>query len=213
MIPSSVTSGATDGDRHLVEARLRIERFLDELDHIGIEDIALVSLPAGDVPARAHARAAAVAAASYAGLGQVLRESREQARARIVRMYDRNMYQPTWAGLNWGRSLGTVEDRVAVSAAVEDAAIATVALGLIPADQAGELLEPMRLVVAMHSRDTYRGQFAGTGWTAWTGVGLFLIFVAYWVAIIGAIFGPVGWLVTLAIVIASGILIRRDRST
>ena len=77
-------------------------------------------------------------------------------------MYDRNMYQPTWAGLNWGRSLGTIEDRVAVAAAVEDAAIGTVATDVaMPAD-VDALLDPLRLLVSMHPDETPRSEFAGT---------------------------------------------------
>jgi hypothetical protein len=129
-------------------------------------------------------------------------------------MYDRNAYQPTWAGLNWGRSLGTVEDRVAVAAAVEDAAIGTVALGLIPADAAEELLEPLRRVVSMHPTDAPpRSQFAGTSWTARIGAVLFLAFVATTVSVLGLYFGTIGWLAVVAIVLAAGLLIMRDRTS
>ena len=168
-----------DHDRRLNEARDRTDVFLDELDHLGIEDVELVSLPSRDAAGRAAARSAAVEAAERAGRGRLLSESRELARRRVIVMYDRNMYQPTWAGLNWGRSLGTVEDRVAVAAAVEDAAIGTVALDLISEDQARELLEPLRLIVAIHaSHVPPRSQFAARGWTGRIGVLLFLGIVA-----------------------------------
>ena len=195
------------------DARVRVDQFLAELDHVGIEDVGLVSLPAADVAARGPARSAAVSAAEQAGLGPYLAETREKARARVVRMYDRNAYQPTWAGLNWGRSLGTIEDRVTVAAAVEDAAIGTVAADVASADAVEELLEPMRLLIAMHPGETPRSQFAGTSWTARTGAVLFLVFVAATVAVLGSYFGPIGWLVALAIVVAAGVAILRDRST
>ena len=195
------------------DARVRVDQFLAELDHVGIEDVGLVSLPAADVAARGPARSAAVSAAEQAGLGPYLAETREKARAHVVRMYDRNAYQPTWAGLNWGRSLGTIEDRVTVAAAVEDAAIGTVAADVASADAVEELLEPMRLLIAMHPGETPRSQFAGTSWTARTGAVLFLVFVAATVAVLGSYFGPIGWLVALAIVVAAGVAILRDRST
>ena len=198
--------------RPLSDARVRVDQFLAELDHVGIEDVGLVSLPAADVAARGPARSAAVSAAGEAGLGPYLAETREKARAHVVRMYDRNAYQPTWAGLNWGRSLGTIEDRVAVAAAVEDAAIGTVAMDATDADVVEELLEPMRLLVSMHPDETSRSPFAGTRWTARTGALLFLVFVASTVAVLGSYFGPVGWAVALAIVVVAGIAILRGRS-
>lgn len=199
-------------DRHLAEARLRVERFLDELDHLGIEDVGLVSLPLDGAAERAPAREAAAAASVTAGLGPLLDETREKARTRVIRMYDRNMYQPTWAGLNWGRSLGTVQDRVAVAAAVEDAAIGTVAADVALADDVETLVEPMRLLTAMHPDEAPRSQFAGTRWTARAGAVLFLSFVATTVAVLGLYFGAVGWVIAGGIVIAAGIAIRRDRS-
>jgi hypothetical protein len=201
-----------ESGRRLADARARVERFLAELDHVGIEDVALVSLPAADVAARASARSTAVTAAGAAGLGPYLTKTREDVRARVIRMYDRNMYQPTWAGLNFGRSLGTIEDRVAVAAAFEDAAIGTVAMDVVSADVTEELAEPMRLLIAMHPNEPPRSQFAGTRWTARIGALLFLVFVASTVAVLGAYFGPLGWAMALAIVVAAGIAIARDRS-
>jgi len=198
--------------RPLSDARVRVDQFLAELDHVGIEDVGLVSLPAADVAARGPARSAAVSAAEQAGLGPYLAETREKARAHVVRMYDRNAYQPTWAGLNWGRSLGTIEDRVAVAAAVEDAAIGTVAMDVASADVVEELLEPMRLLISMHPGETPHSQFAGTSWTARIGAVLFLVFVATTVAVLGIYFGPLGWAVALAIVVAAAVAILRDRS-
>jgi energy-coupling factor transporter transmembrane protein EcfT len=65
----------------------------------------------------------------------------------------------------------------------------------------------------MHPGETPRSQFAGTSWTARTGAVLFLVFVAATVAVLGSYFGPIGWLVALAIVVVAGVAILRDRST
>ena len=192
-------------DRRLTAARSRVARFLEDLDHLGIDDVALVSLPLDGAAARTPAREAAAAACVEAGLGSLLTDTREKARARVIRMYDRNMYQPTWAGLNWGRSLGTVEDRVAVAAAIEDAAIGTVATDVAMAADVEALLEPMRLLVAMHPDETPRSEFAGTRWTARVGAVLFVIFVAITVAILGVYFGPIGWAVAIAIVVVAAL--------
>ncbi len=198
--------------RHLAEARLRVERFLADLDHVGVEDVGLVSLPALDLATRAPARSAAVTAAEEAGLGPYLARTREEARARVVRMYDRNSYQPTWAGLNWGRSLGTIEDRVAVAAAVEDAAIGTVATDVADDAIVEELLEPMRLLISMHPSEAPRSPFAGAGWTPRLGAVLFMGFTATTVVVLGLYFGPLGWAAVIAILVAVGVLLLRGRS-
>jgi len=197
----------------LTTAQRRAAEFLERLDHLGIEDVALVSLPPEGAAERTPAREAAVAECAAAGLGPLLDSTREKARARVIRMYDRNMYQPTWAGLNWGRSLGTVEDRVAVAAAIEDAAIGTVAMDVAMAADVDALLEPMRMLVAMHPDETPRSEFAGTRWTARVGAVLFLLFVAITVAVLGVYFGPIGWAVAVVTVVAAAIGILRDRST
>jgi hypothetical protein len=211
MMPVGVDPGGVTDDR-LVAARQRVEAFIEDLDHVGIEDVGLVSLPASDTAARSPARQAAVSACEAAGLGRCLADAREQARTRVIRMYDRNSYQPTWAGLNWGRSLGTVEDRVAIAAAIEDAAIGTVATGVSPPDIVETLLEPMRLVVSLHVTDGPRSQFAGTGWTIRTGAVLYLLFVATTVVGLGVLLGPIGWILALGIVLVAGLAILRDRS-
>jgi hypothetical protein len=184
-----------DQDRRLADARQRVERFLEELDHLGIEDVALVSLPHDGAGERTPSRETAAATCVAAGLGPFLTETREKARTRIIRMYDRNMYQPTWAGLNWGRSLGTV------------------AMDVAPPEDVETLLEPLRLLAAMHPDETPRSEFAGTRWTARIGAILFLIFVASTVAVLGAYFGPLGWAVAIGIVVAAAAAILRDRST
>ena len=203
---------APDGDELVDAAGLRVEQFLSDLDRIGIEDVGLVSLPATDMAARAPARSAAVKAAEEAGLGPLQGEARDEARARVVRMYDRNIYQPTWAGLNWGRSLGTIEDRVAVAAAVEDAMIGTVALDVVSADVANELLEPMRLLIAMHPTDAPPSPFAGPGWTRRLGAVLALVFSATMLLALGVYFGTIGWVAWIVILAVLGLLVLRGRS-
>ena len=204
---------AEPAERRLADAQVRVDAFMATLDHVGIEDVGLVSLPGADIAARAPARAQAVAAAEEAGLGPYLIKAREKARAHVVRMYDRNAYQPTWAGLNWGRSLGTIEDRVAIAAAIEDAVIGTVAMDVMSPEVTERLLEPMRLLTSMHPGEEPRSQFAGTSWTARTGAVLFLVFVATTVAVLGTAFGLLGWVVAFGIVLSTGLAVLRERST
>ena len=202
-----------DTDQRLADARQRVERFFAELDHLGIEDVTSVSLPHEGAGERTPPREAAADACVAAGLGPLLDETREQARSWVIRLYDRNMYQPTRAGLNWGRSLGTIEDRIAVAAAVEDAAIGTVAKDVALAADSKALLEPLRMLVAMHPDEMQRNEFAGTRWTARIGAVLFLVFVAATVAVLGLAFGPIGWAVAIVILVIAALAVVRDRST
>ena len=203
---------ASDPDEIVDAARLRVEQFLEDLDRVGIEDIATVSLPMSDTAARTPARSAAVRAAEEARLGPLLAEARAAARDRIVRMYDRNAYQPTWAGLNWGRSLGTTEDRVAVAAAAEDAAIGTVAIDVVPEEVANALLEPMRLLMATHPDDAPSSPYAGPGWAPRLGGAIALGLTATLLYPLGPYFGTIGWVAWIVILAVLGRAIFRAPS-
>ncbi len=70
-----------------------------------------------------------------AGLAALATEARDAARDRLLERWTGAAYRPTWAGgLNWGVSSGRAEDRAAVVAALEDAALAAVAEGIAPDD-------------------------------------------------------------------------------
>ena len=56
----------------LTTAQRRAAEFLERLDHLGIEDVGLVSLPHEGAAERTPAREAAVTECTAAGLGPVL---------------------------------------------------------------------------------------------------------------------------------------------
>jgi len=69
----------------------------------------------------------------------------------VLRRFGEGMYRPTWAGLNWGISMGSAESRAAVVEAIEDAAAAAVVQDAIDPDTYEELsLDADHLVALAH---------------------------------------------------------------
>ena len=133
-----IQPGNTEADRAAAD---RLDVFLERLDRVGLEDLRLISLPLPDPDERAAALAKVDAAAQAAGLGPLVAEARRRTQDAIVRAYARHQYEPTWAGLNWGRSLGTTRDRLGLALAAEDAAVAAVVGDLLDDDTAAALSE------------------------------------------------------------------------
>jgi hypothetical protein len=123
--------------------------FLRELGRLNIDDLAMVALPEPDPDERAGLLQRAVDAAFAAGRREELAGAPGRARDALFRSYSRRGYDPTWFGLNWGRSLGRADDRARLVAAVEDAAVAAVVADLLPADEVAALREPYEIAASM----------------------------------------------------------------
>jgi hypothetical protein len=122
--------------------------FLAELARINVDDLMMVALPEPDPDERAALLQRAVDAAHAADRRQELAVAPTRARDQLFRAWSRRGYDPTWFGLNWGRSLGRADDRARLVAAVEDAAVAAVVADLIP-DEAAALREPFDIAISM----------------------------------------------------------------
>jgi hypothetical protein len=118
----------------------RVEAFFARLDRLGNDGIGQTPVPAADRVRRGEVRDAATAAAIAAGRGQLLEESRRAARELALRRFGSRVFRPTWVGLNWGQSLGTVEDRVAIAEIFDDAATAAVVADIAEPEIAADLL-------------------------------------------------------------------------
>lgn len=143
---------ATSTEQSIIDAEARVDRFFDRLAHVAAADLEGLSLPRSVLDDRAEVRRQAVDGAAAVGLGGVIVEARQQARDFVTRAYVANQYRPTWVGLNWGVSTGRVEDRLVVTRALEDAAIAAVVEGVVPAEIVDDLREPFELVRSVHAR-------------------------------------------------------------
>jgi hypothetical protein len=126
-----------------------LDSFFADLEHLGWEDLGRVAFPVDD-PERMAARATAFTSAGQAGRGEDLDAARTAARAWVDGVYAARLYQPTWVALNWGRSTGSLQDRIAMTEVVEDAAIAAVVDDLVTPTVSETLREPLELVRSMH---------------------------------------------------------------
>jgi hypothetical protein len=126
-----------------------LEAFLAELGRLSVDDLAMVALPEPDPEVRAALLQRAVDAAHAAGRRDQLAAAPGRAREQLFRAWSRRGLEPTWFGLNWGRSLGRADDRARLIAAVEDAAVAAVVADLLPEEDVGALREPFDIATSM----------------------------------------------------------------
>jgi hypothetical protein len=123
--------------------------FLATLSRFNVDDLAVLALPEPDPGQRTALLARAITAAEEAGRLDEVRAAPGRAREIIVQAFSFRAYDPTWFGLNWGRSLGRADDRARLLAAVEDAAIAAVVADLLPEDDVAGLREPFERIASM----------------------------------------------------------------
>jgi hypothetical protein len=131
----------------------RVDALLSALYRLSLDDLTRLSPPSGDQPDRAAARERALAAAQEAGLMEAVGAATGAASELAIRAFALHQFEPTWAGLQWSRSLGTARDRGNLIAPVEDAALVTVVADRLADDDRALLVEPFESILAM--RATY----------------------------------------------------------
>jgi hypothetical protein len=141
-------------------ARARLEELFTSFDRLTPFELERVGLRRRDEAARAALLRDVVQAADAAGRTVLLEEARTRARDTVFRRYDAGGLHPTWGGLNWGISQGTIEDRVAIVEALEDAAAAAVVADLVTPDVVEALTLDAGLVVDMASGEASEGALA-----------------------------------------------------
>ena len=125
-----------------------VRAFLGRLDHLSVDDLSVLALGPPDPSERDRLRERAETAAEDAGRLDEFDAAAERAVALAIEAFSFRGYEPTWFGPNWGRSLGRVDDRARLLAAIEDAALAAVVADLVPND-AEALSEPFELAASM----------------------------------------------------------------
>ena len=149
----------------------RLDAFLERLDRVGLEDLRLISLPLPDRALRGTLLTEVDRVAAGAGRKPLVDEARRRTQDAIARAYARHQYEPTWAGLNWGRSLGTTNDRLSLALAAEDAAVAAVMSDLLDDDTVAVLSEPFEHAAGMAGSTTTPSlaltKSNGIGWLIW----------------------------------------------
>ena len=102
----------------------RVERLFAEFDRLTADELGRIGLLAADEDEPERLLDAVDEAAARTGRAALVDEARHLARETVLRRYATGTLHPTWVGLNWGISQGTVEDRVAIIEALTDAAAA-----------------------------------------------------------------------------------------
>ena len=138
---------------------VRIDALKGVVAGLDREDVQRISLPLPD-DARRAALARAVAAAEAAGRGPELAGLRARMRREAFVRYDRALLRPTWLGLNWGLSSGTSEDRVAVAAALDEAAVLVIADDLLTEEDRDVLGWAPEVLLGSAMHDTDSGSLA-----------------------------------------------------
>jgi hypothetical protein len=126
----------------------RIDEFLQRLDHLSVDDLTMLALGPMDPDERDRLLERIDAAAEAAGRLDEVDDAADRATDALVHAFSFRSFEPTWFGLNWGRSLGRPEDRAHLFQAVGDAAMAAVVADLVP-DAAAALSEPFEIATSM----------------------------------------------------------------
>jgi hypothetical protein len=126
----------------------RIDGFLQRLDRLSVDDLSMVALGPVDPLERDRLLDEVDAAATAAGRLDEVDDAADRAVDVLVHSFSFRGLEPTWFGLNWGRSLPRSDDRANLFQAVEDAAMAAVVADLIP-DTAAALSEPFAVATSM----------------------------------------------------------------
>jgi hypothetical protein len=164
----------------------RIEGFLRRIERLSVDDLTMLVLGPVDVEDRDRLLDRIDDAARGAGRLDEVDDAADRVRDAMVRAFSARGLEPTWFGLNWGRSMGRPEDRALLIQALEDAAMAAVVADLVP-DEAAALSERFELIASMAGTaptvnpDLNRGHrqvvrlalvVAGSSWivVAWAGL-------------------------------------------
>lgn len=142
------------------EAHARLEALFAGFDRLTPDELAHIGLVRRDDGHRRVLEQHVEGAARSADRAQLVGEARDRARETVVRRYSEGGLHPTWIGLNWGLSQGTVADRVAIVEALEDAAAAAVLEDVLDPAVATELALDADHVLGLASGEVSEGSLA-----------------------------------------------------
>jgi hypothetical protein len=136
------------GDGHEGARPLAVD-VLRAFESLSSDDLTRLALPRSDDDIRA-ARGEAEKEARRSGREADLAAVRAEAVDLVLERFGATQYDPTFLGLNWGRSQGPTDQRVAVAEAVADAASAALLGDVLDRDSAEVLRWRYELLVGAH---------------------------------------------------------------
>jgi hypothetical protein len=126
-----------------------VDEFLRHLERFSLDDLSVLALPPPVADEQRALRERVVLAADQSGRTVELERAVASARDWIVGAFSFRSYEPTWFGLNWGRSIGRAQDRAVLIDCVLDAAASVVVADLLDDADLAALRDPLDLVVSM----------------------------------------------------------------
>ncbi len=107
-------------------ARERLDTLFRAFDRLTPDELARIGYRLAPDEERDPLLDAIDEAAERTGRGVLVGEARDAAREAVLTRYSAGSFRPTFVGLNWGVSQGTIESRVAIAETLADAAAAAV---------------------------------------------------------------------------------------
>lgn len=145
----------TDPGERAARERLRV--LFDAIDRLSPDELARIGyvLPRGGE--RDPFLDAVDEAARQTGRAALVGEARDAAREAVLARYSAGSLHPTFVGLNWGLSQGTVETRVAIAETLADAAAAAVVEDVLDPDIAAALALDAAAITDLATGQAYDG--------------------------------------------------------
>jgi hypothetical protein len=156
----SAPDGAPDIDAGERAARKRLEELFDAFDRLTPDELARIGYRRPSDEERDPLLDALDDAAMRTGRVALMNEARETTRAAVMARYSEGSYHPTFVGLNWGLSQGTVEDRVAISEALADAAAVAVVADVLDPEVAAALTRDAAAITNLAAGEASEGSLA-----------------------------------------------------
>jgi hypothetical protein len=141
-------------------ARARLDALFATFDRLTPDELGRLGIGAWDDESHEDLLDALEAAAKLTGRDALVDEARARAGGAVLQRYSSGTLHPTWVGLNWGLSQGTVEDRVAIVEVLSDAAAAAAVADVLDPDDYAALLLPAERLVSTAGGNASEGSLA-----------------------------------------------------
>jgi hypothetical protein len=141
-------------------ARQRLDALFQAFDRLTPDELARIGyrLPLDDE--RDPLLDAVEEAAVRTGRAVLVSEARDAAREAVMNRYSAGSFRPTFVGLNWGISQGTIESRVAIAETLADAAAAAVVEDALDPEIAAALALDAESITNLAVGDASEGSLA-----------------------------------------------------
>jgi hypothetical protein len=157
MMPTNDPSEMDAGER---AARHRLNTLFQAFDRLTPDELARIGYQLPPDDERDPLLDAVDEAAVRTGRVVLVGEARDAARDAVMNRYSAGSFRPTFVGLNWGISQGTIESRVAIAETLADAAAAAVVEDTLDPEIAAALALDAASITNLATGDVSEGSLA-----------------------------------------------------